>query len=554
MLSALHIKNYILIDSLDVTFPEGLVIITGQTGAGKSILLGALSLLLGAKADAAVIMEGADNCVVEAEFDIFEDDDFIRSLLEENEVDWENGHLIIRRVVNASGRSRSFINDLPVQVGVLSGLSTHLVDIHSQHQSLLLTDRAFQLSILDRYAGNSALLERCKALFKELQYTRAELAALTSKLERLSAERDYTQAQFEQLDTARLRGGELEELEAEQKQLANAEQIKENLAGVQALFEPEGGDGLSIAASLKEAGRLLSRIREYVPAAEQLSERLESSRIELEDILEEVSDVYSTVDVSPDRLQSVEERMSLLYTLMRKHGCSSLEDLIGVRDALSGALFDSASLEEKAESLKAAVTRIGKEYDGVCQELHKKRAQACGGFSSVIEKSIRYLELENAVFKAEVLPASPSLTGTDSIVFTFSANGRNPVELAKCASGGEISRIMLCLKALMAKYAKMPTMIFDEIDSGVSGSVADKMGSMICDMGSEMQVFAITHLPQVAAKGKAHYLVSKGSGPDAVSTVSLLDREGRIRELARMLSGSSVTEAAIANAKSLLFE
>ena len=554
MLSALHIKNYVLIDSLDVSFPEGLVIITGQTGAGKSILLGALSLLLGAKADASVIKDGADSCVVEGEFEMGGSDDFIDSLLAENDIDWDGSHLIIRRIVNASGRSRSFINDLPVQVGVLSGLSTHLVDIHSQHQSLLLTDRAFQLSILDRYAGNSALLERCKALFKELQYTRAELAALTSKLERLSAERDYTQAQFEQLDAARLRGGELEELEAEQKQLANAEQIKENLAGVQALFEPEGGDGLSIAASLKEAGRLLSRIREYVPAAEQLSERLESSRIELEDILEEVSDVYSTVDVSPDRLQSVEERMSLLYTLMRKHGCSSLEDLIGVRDALSGALFDSASLEEKAESLKAAVTRIGKEYDGVCQELHKKRAQACGGFSSVIEKSIRYLELENAVFKAEVLPASPSLTGTDSIVFTFSANGRNPVELAKCASGGEISRIMLCLKALMAKYAKMPTMIFDEIDSGVSGSVADKMGSMICDMGYEMQVFAITHLPQVAAKGKAHYLVSKGSGPDAVSTVSLLDREGRIRELARMLSGSSVTEAAIANAKSLLFE
>ena len=264
--------------------------------------------------------------------------------------------------------------------------------------------------------------------------------------------------------------------------------------------------------------------------------------------------MYSTVDVSPDRLQSVEERMSLIYTLMRKHGCSSLEELIAVRDSLSGALFDSASLEEKAEALRAALLLKEKEYGSVCKDLHEKREKACGGFSSVIENSIRYLELENAVFKAEVLPSAPSLTGTDSIVFTFSANGRNPVELAKCASGGEISRIMLCLKALMAKYTKMPTMVFDEIDSGVSGSVADKMGSMICDMGSEMQVFAITHLPQVAAKGKAHYLVSKGSGPDAVSTVSLLDREGRISELARMLSGSSVTEAAIANAKSLLFE
>ena len=554
MLSALHIKNYVLIDSLDVSFPEGLVIITGQTGAGKSILLGALSLLLGAKADASVIKDGADSCVVEAEFQMGGADDFIDALLAENDVDWDGSNLIIRRIVNASGRSRSFINDLPVQVGVLSGLSTHLVDIHSQHQSLLLTDRAFQLSILDRYAGNSALLEHCKSLFKELQYTRAELSTLTSKLERLAAERDYTQAQFEQLDAARLRSGELEELEAEQKQLANAEQIKENLAAVRSLWEQDGAEGLSIAASLKEAGRLLSRIKDFVPSAEQLSERMESSRIELEDILEEVSDVYSTVDVSPDRLQAVEDRMSQLYTLMRKHGCSSLDELIAVRDSLSGALFDSASLEEKAEALKADLALKEKEYQGVCKDLHGKRVKACDGFASVIEKSIRYLELENAIFRAEVLPSSPSLTGTDSIVFTFSANGRNPVELAKCASGGEISRIMLCLKALMAKYTKMPTMIFDEIDSGVSGSVADKMGSMICDMGSEMQVFAITHLPQVAAKGKAHYLVSKGSGPDAVSTVSLLDREGRIRELARMLSGSSVTEAAIANAKSLLFE
>ena len=553
MLSALHIKNYVLIDSLDVSFPEGLVIITGQTGAGKSILLGALSLILGAKADAAVIMEGADSCVVEAEFQMDAQDDFIDTLLEENDIETDGGHLIIRRVVNASGRSRSFINDCPVQVAVLGALSTHLVDIHSQHQSLLLTDRVFQLSILDRYAGNTPLLERCKGLYKELQATRSRLATLTSKLDKLASERDYTQTLYEQLEAAALRPGELEELEAEQKQLANAEQIKENLAGVRALCEPEE-QGLSVAASLKEASRLLSRIKDYVPAAEQLSQRLDSSRIELEDILEEVSDVYSGVDVSPERLESVEERLSALYSLMRKHSCHSVEELIEVRDSLSGALFDSEALEMEVQSLEKEIARLGAEYDAVSDSLHAKREGACAGFSKVIENSIRYLELENAVFQARVLPSALSATGKDGIAFTFSASGRNPVELAKCASGGEISRIMLCLKALMAKYVGMPTMIFDEIDTGVSGSVADKMGSMICEMGRDMQVFAITHLPQVAAKGKAHYLVSKGSGPDAVSTISLLDNEGRINELARMLSGSSITRAAIENAKSLLFE
>ena len=553
MLSALHIKNYVLIDSLDVSFPEGLVIITGQTGAGKSILLGALSLVLGAKADSSVIMEGTDSCVVEAEFETGGQDDFIEGLLEENDIEPDGGHLIIRRVVNASGRSRSFINDCPVQVAVLGALSSHLVDIHSQHQSLLLTDRVFQLSILDRYAGNTPLLDRCKSLYKDLQSSRSRLSALTSRLDRLSSERDYTQTLFGQLEAAGLRPGELEELEMEQKQLANAEQIKENLAGVRTLCESEDR-GLSVAASLKEASRLLSRIKDFVPAAGQLSERLDSSRIELEDILEEVSDVYSGVDVSPERLQSVEERLSLLYSLMRKHSCRSVEELIKVRDSLSGSLFDSEALEMEVQGLEKEIARLDSEYDSVSDSLHARRKDACEGFSKVIEDSIRYLELENAVFKAEVLPAAPSATGKDSIAFSFSASGRNPVELAKCASGGEISRIMLCLKALMAKYVGMPTMIFDEIDTGVSGSVADKMGSMICEMGDEMQVFAITHLPQVAAKGKAHYLVSKGSGPDAVSTVSLLDKDGRINELARMLSGSSITRAAVENAKSLLFE
>ena len=554
MLSALHIKNYILIDSLDVSFPEGLVIITGQTGAGKSILLGALSLLLGAKADAAVIMEGAENCVVEAEFDIFEEDDFIRSILDENEVDWENGHLIIRRVVNASGRSRSFVNDCPVQVGVLSSLSTHLIDIHSQHQSLLLTDRSFQLSILDRFAGNGQLLQECKDAFKEMQALKAEVDTITTHLQQLSGERDYTRAQLHELEAARLRPSEMEELEAEQKQLANAELIKESLAGVQDLLDSADGEGRPALPALKEAQRLLSRIGDYVPDAAQLSSRVESCRIELDDVLCEVQDAFASVNAAPQRLQEVEERMSLIYGLLNKHNCKTVEELIAIRNSFANALFDSASMVERMEVLSAALAAKQRQYLQIAEALHKSRVQACEGFSARIECSIHFLELEDAVFKAEILPAPQTQSGKDGVMFWFSASGRTPVELAKCASGGEVSRIMLCLKALMAEYTKMPTMIFDEIDTGVSGSVADKMGSMICSMGEMMQVFAITHLPQVAAKGRAHYLVSKTSGSSVTSSMSLLDNEGRIKELARMLSGSTVTEAAIANAKALLFQ
>lgn len=554
MLSALHIKNYILIDSLDVKFPEGLVIITGQTGAGKSILLGALSLLMGAKADAAVIKEGADSCVVEAEFDIFEEDEFIRSLLEENDVDWENGHLIIRRVVNASGRSRSFVNDCPVQVGVLSSLSTHLIDVHSQHQSLLLTDRNFQLSILDRFAGNGQLLQECKDTFREMQSIKAEVDTITAHLQQLSGEREYTRAQLNQLEAARLKSNELEELEAEQKQLANAELIKESLAGVQELFESGQDEGRAVIPALKEAQRLLTRISDYVPDAAQLASRLESSRIELDDVLSEVQEAFSSVDAAPQRLQEVEERMSLIYGLLNKHNCKTVDELIAIRNSFANALYDSASLVERMEVLSAALAAKQRKYLQAAEALHASREQACEGFSARIEESIHFLELENAVFKAEIHPAPQTQTGKDGVAFLFSASGRNPVELAKCASGGEVSRIMLCLKALMAEYTKMPTMIFDEIDSGVSGSVADKMGSMICGMGEMMQVFAITHLPQVAAKGRAHYLVSKTSGSSVTSSMSLLDNEGRIRELARMLSGSTVTEAAIANAKALLFQ
>ena len=555
MLSRLQVKNYVLIDSLEIDFPEGLIIITGQTGAGKSILLGALSLLMGAKADAAMVSEGADNCVVEAEFET--SDLSLKEVLEENEVEWEEGHLVVRRVVNRSGRSRSFINDSPVPVNVLQEISSRLVDIHSQHQTLLLSDKGFQLNILDHYAGNSQLREECAALYRELGALNSELSALDARLARLAGEKDYNEAQYRQLEAAGLREGELEELEIEQRQLANAEEIKTSLCSVEELFTAASsmGETLSVDSVLKEADKALSKVSRYIPEVSELADRIDSCRRELDDILSEISSINSRTELSESRLEEVEDRMSLLYGLLQKHSCRTEAELIALRDSLSEALFDSTQLEEKREELLSKIKEVQKSLQSVADELHNRRASSVDAFAETITGSIRDLELPYAVFEVELLPAPVGATGRDQIQFRFSATGRNAVDVAKCASGGEMSRIMLSLKAMMAKYTNMPTMIFDEIDTGVSGSVADKMGSMICSMGAYMQVFAITHLPQVAAKGSAHYLVSKTIDPStskAVSTIEKLSAEQRVLEVARMLSGSELTDAAIANAKSLL--
>ena len=554
MLARLHVRNYVLIDSLEIDFPEGLIIITGQTGAGKSILLGALSLVTGAKADASMVSEGADNCVVEAEFDT--SDAFIKSILDENEVEWDEGHLIIRRVVNRSGRSRAFVNDSPVPVTVLQDISSRLIDIHSQHQTLLLSDKQFQLDILDHYAGNTQLRQDCAAAWKEYVSKKSELVALESRIARIASDKEYNDAQYRQLEAASLREGELAELEEEQKQLANAEDIKMGLCGVEELFTASSaGDSMSMDSSLKESFKMLSKVGRYIPAASELAERLESCRLELDDILAEVSDMNSRVDMSPERLEQVESRMSMLYGLLKKHACADESELIALRDRLSDELFDSTRLEEQAEELKAAIKKQEVHCVSLADQLHDARLKAATGFAQSIAESLRYMELPYAVFEAEVNDAPLSATGRDSVAFLFSATGRNAVDVAKCASGGEMSRIMLALKAMMARFTAMPTMIFDEIDTGVSGSVADKMGSMICQMGEYMQVFAITHLPQVAAKGNAHYVVTKTideATTKAVSGISRLSETDRVKEVARMLSGSVLTDAAIANAKELL--
>ena len=555
MLTRLQVRNYVLIDSLEIDFPEGLIIITGQTGAGKSIILGALSLVTGSKADSSMVSEGADNCVVEAEFEAV--DSSLKTILEENEVEWEDGNLIVRRVVNRSGRSRAFVNDCPVPVNVLQEISARLVDVHSQHQTMLLSDKGFQLDILDHYSGNMPLREECRQLWRQLGSLKSELSDVEAAISRAVAEKDYNEARYRQLESASLRDGELAELEEEQKQLANAEEIKTGLSSVEELFTSASSQGevMSMDASMKEAGKILSRLGRFVPEASELAERVDSCRRELDDILSEVSSINSRTDISESRLETVEHRMSLIYGLMQKHSCADEAELIAMRDRYSETLSDSAALEERREALVESVAAASAELDRVAGLLHDARSKSAERFAESITESIRGLELPHAVFEAVLSDVPVSVTGSDSVMFRFSATGGNAVDVAKCASGGEMSRIMLSLKAMMARFTAMPTMIFDEIDTGVSGSVADKMGSMICDMGSFMQVFAITHLPQVAAKGSAHYLVSKDIDPvttKAVSTIKRLSDEQRVLEVARMLSGSVLTDAAVANAKSLL--
>lgn len=550
MLRSLSIRNYVLIDSLDILFPEGLVIITGQTGAGKSILLGALSLLTGVKADAAAVGAEADNCIVEAEFSGA--DESLRDIVEGAEADWNGGDLIIRRMVGRNGRSRSFVNDSPVNVSVLSSLAPGLVDIHSQHQTSLLNDRRFQLSILDRYAGNSGLLERCSTLHSRHLSLNRELAKVRQELETLERDREYNQSRFSVLEAAGLSAGELEGLEAEQKALANAESIKENLSGVVSLFSGDDGSGRpSLDASLKEAARMLSRTGKFIPEAESLSQRIESSRLEMADILSSVEDLDEKTEVSGERLAKVEERMSFIYDLFRKFDATTVEELLEKKEALGGKLFDVSSLTERKEELEKEIASAQKDLEATASALHESRLKASVPFAKAIEASLHGLELEKAIFSVSLSSTMPEIseTGADSIAMVFSSTGKDAVDVAKCASGGEKSRIMLSLKAMMARYTDMPTMIFDEIDTGVSGSAADKMGSMICDMGSDMQVFAITHLPQVAAKGSAHYLVERNG---SVSTIRRLEGEERVMEIARMLSGARITPAAIANARELL--
>ena len=535
MLYSLSVSNYILIGSLETSFPEGLVIISGETGAGKSILLGALSLVLGAKADASLVGPAGDHCVVEAVFGM---DDRVRRILEEADLPADDNRLVLRRTLSRNGRSRSFAGDEPVSLAVLQALSASLVDIHSQHQSLRLSDERFRREALDLWAGCTQQDLECSQVWKELQEGRRQLDELRQQMARARQEQEYHQARWEKLEAARLQEGELEALEQEQKQLSHAEELKETLYAAQNLLRPESDGAPDPVRALREAGRLLGRAGRFIPSLEPLEQRLESARLELEDIAAEVESVNGGLEVSDKRLEQVQERLSLLWGLLQQFGAATVEELMVLRDQLAGQAGMADHLAEQEKALCARLEALEARHRELCSGLHERRSKAAGPFAQAVRLLLSRLELDGDIFDVRLDPVPQGAHGQDQVQF-----------LSHNASGGELSRIMLALKAVMARFQHMPTLIFDEIDTGVSGSAADKMGSLVCEMGADMQVFAITHLPQVAAKGSAHYLVSKAGGQ---STLRALDRAGRVQELARMLSGSAITPAAVANAEALL--
>lgn len=551
MLRRVSISNYVLIDSLDLEFPDGMTIITGETGAGKSILLGAVSLLLGGRADVSLLGDATRNCVVEAEFSISPDPSLEEVFRAADIAPCKD--IVLRRVITPSGRSRSFLNDEPVSVRTLSVLSGFLVDIHSQHQHLKLADPSFLLSVVDMYARNGRLLEECRAAFREYEGLVRSVSGLEARIEAARRDRDYRQFQLDELVSSSLRPGEDSELEQQVKVLSSAEDIRSLLSDVLCRLAPEEA---SLLAAMKDAVRSLDKASSKIEAYSRLRDRLDSCRLELQDIMDEVSASADAVVVSPEQLEAAEQRLSLLWRLMEKHGCKDVSGLVALRESLAASLESDTLDAEELIRTKQLAEDSRRRYNDICARLTESRRQAALPLSEAIQKAVRDMEMPRASIAVEVSPSpSADASGADRVRFLFSSLGKQPSEdVGKVASGGELSRIMLCIKALMSEYVPMATMIFDEIDTGVSGSVADKMGAVLEKMGRYMQVVAITHLPQVASKGNSHLLVSKhftDSGR-AVAKMAFLDMEGRVREIARLLSGSSVTEAALGNARSLL--
>lgn len=537
MLKRLVIQNYALIENLDMEFPQGLVIITGETGAGKSIMLGALSLLLGNRADISVLRDSTKNCVVEGEFE------------------YEGQELILRRVISPAGRTRNFINDEPATLAALTEISSKIVDIHAQHQHLLLTDGNYQMRVLDYFAGTGELLKSYSRVHADLIGCEASLASLKEEIARREGEMEYKAFQLGKLQEAKLKEGELEELEMQQKQLANSEDIKASISGALAHLQPMG---VPLLQNFKDAVHLLQKCSNFVAGLEELAQRLESCRLECKDIQEELESFEDKIVVSPQLLEQVEERLSDLYSLMRKHSAASVGELIDIRERLQRELDGADEDSHQVVEMERRVATLAKERELLARELHLAREARIGELGSVLQERIRGLQMQHAIFEVKLEESDNfAPTGKDNVTFLFSANGDKKLNpLQKAASGGELSRIMLCLKSLMAEFTGMPTMIFDEIDTGVSGSIADKMGEMIGKMGERMQIFAITHLPQIASKKGTHLLVQKefNEQENAAVHIKVLEPQERVMEVARMLSGQALTEAALENARVLLNE
>lgn len=550
MLRSLYIQNYALIEKLDINFSSGFSVITGETGAGKSIILGAIGLLLGQRADVKSIRVGASKCVIEARFDISAYS--MHPFFEENELEYED-ECILRREVHSSGKSRAFINDSPASLVQLKELGEQLIDVHSQHQNLLLNKEGFQLNVLDILSHNDEDLSAYQLLYKQWRQAQQDLEALTTRAEQDKSDEDYIRFQLEQLEEAQLSADEQEELEQEADTLSHAEDIKAGLYRVsQTLYSDDNG----LLAGLKDCLNTMLGIQKVYTPAVELAERMESTYIELKDISQEVSSQEEEIEFNPARLDEVNERLNLIYTLQQKHRVTTVDELLALAEDFATKLSAIASSEENVEELKARCEALYNKVKKQAAVLTKSRTTAAREVEKQMASRLMPLGMPNVRFQVEIgIRKESGAHGADTVNFLFSANKNGTLQsISSVASGGEIARVMLSIKAMIAGAVKLPTIVFDEIDTGVSGEIADRMADIMQEMGeNNRQVISITHLPQIAARGRAHYKVYKQDNEtETNSHIRRLTDKERVEEIAHMLSGATLTEAALNNAKALL--
>ena len=550
MLKQLYIKNFTLIDELDIELYPGFSVITGETGAGKSIILGAIGLLLGQRADSKSIKAGAEKCVIEAHFDLSRYP--MQDFFEENEIEQDAEDTIIRRELTSAGKSRAFINDTPVSLSMLKELGEQLVDVHSQHQNLLLQKQDFQLSVVDIIADDQKELTAYQQTYSQLLTAKSQLQALKDDIERNRQSQDFLQFQYEELSNANLTEGEQEELEQQSETMEHAEDIKTALYEADnALYSEQTG----AVSQVRTAENALNGIKQVMPKAAELAERLESCRIELKDIADEVSAMLEDTDFDPSELDRVNSRLDRIYELEKKYHTDTVEELISQRDELKQKLNNIENSDEALAELEAKCQQLTANSQKQADTLTKLRQKAGKEIEQQLRQRLVPLGMPNVRFEVNIQKGELGRNGQDQVAFLFSANTSTPLQpVAQVASGGEIARVMLSLKAMISGAVKLPTIIFDEIDTGVSGKIAEKMADIMQEMGqTERQVISITHLPQIASKGSHHYRVSKEeTAKGTTSRMQELTQDERIGEIAQMLSGSDVSEAAIQNAKELL--
>ena len=550
MLLTLTIENYALIEHLEFNPGKGLTVITGETGAGKSIIMGALGLILGQRADAKSVRNGATKCVIEASFDISQYG--LEAYFHENDLEYDASSTIIRREIYATGKSRAFVNDIPVQLQMLKELGQSLIDIHSQHQNLLLGQDTFQLGVIDALAHNQYELGQYRTVYNELMTLRRRIKQLREEAAKNAQEADYIRYQFSQLDDANLQEDEQEELEAEQERLSHAEDIK---SGLYEIFNGLDGEE-SLVQTLKSLSHKAHDLTRVYPEIAEIAERLESDFIDLKDIAEDVEGKAEDVNFDPQRFEQVEERLSQLYSLFKKHGVDNVPELIRLRDEYFDRMQHIDGSDEEIAELEAQNKQLTAQTNKCAAALTATRQKAAASLQQTLVEKVSYLGMPNVRFAAELssVKGEFSPSGVDQIAFMFSANKNQPLKPAgEVASGGEISRLMLSIKSLVASARTLPTIIFDEIDTGVSGDIADRMGQVMKELSSHLQVITITHLPQVAGKGDQHFKVYKADDDDTTTThITPLSADERLQEVARMLSGSNITKEALANAKTLM--